>query len=1232
MNWKRIILAATALLSSGAGVLHAAPLSYAAGDLILGFRVSGGTGAGSSYVVNIGPASQFLNGDGTAKATVVTPTLSGIAADLAAQFGANWATRSDLAWSISGTSGYDASGLTSEPVKTLFATKAREITRQALLPATRWQRASTFTQGGPTNAMLGLGTAFAVAPGNPNPNQSTANNAVGYIQQNTGINSYASYQTGGTVENSGPAPGFSYAYFNPSVEGTFASGTSGSVLELHRMRPGTGPGDFLGTLSLSNTGVLTFSPVPAATISLESATASVNENAGKYTIKVVRDGDLSAGATVTLNVAAGTALTGTDFTGAGNTTVTFTAGQNQQIVEVPILDRTTFQGNRTFSASLSGETGGALGVSSQTVTILDQQAQIQFSAASYDVDETAGQVVLTLNRSGNLSQTSTVSVSTASGTATAGTDFTAITAQTFTFNSGDASKTVSIDIPPRDGAQGNRSFSVTASSPSAGTELGAASTATVNIVEGGPGTISFSAATYSITEPASGTATVTVTVNRVGGNEPITATVNRNSVSGGSATAGTDFTATLPADLSWGATDTTPKTVVITVNADQLSEAVETIVLGLTPGTGTPDLGTNASSTVNITSLQHGLVTFSQAAYTGAEGATGDATYTVTVRRTGGSDGAVTAQVTSSGGTAVAGTDYTAVSSTVSWANGETGDKTITVTVKKDSDNTAADTFNLAIGNLTGGLAVGPVGTALFTITEKDDNTGPVVTIVSPKNNAAVSSDNALATVALEAKAVDPVGVNSVVARVNGGAPVNVPLVGASYKINLTGLENGKNTIEVAATDADGNIGRASVVVNVSIVDATTVGAYNGLFEADAEEDAKLAALVNGPSLNHNGLLRVDVTAGQRFTGTVTMAGVRLAIKGMFLSDGKAVFGDGEMAADKIELFKKGIPDDFSLGFLSLDLDKDLNKITGTLTTDPSDAPIITFATVSADQSLYTDKANPVAPFRNVPTTGASALIGPTTDKGNYTVLLQNKQAPNNGYAQSAYPLGDGVGTLVVSPKGTVTIVGRLADGTAVSYSNALSLQNEFPMYVQLYSNRGFIIGNVEFDPTQTNSDAAATVSWFRPTGITTTGNYLAGWKKGIDLDLIASKYAPAAAGNNLLGLTPATSLVLKTSGTLASTQNQGTISALNVVTVGGSVSGQTAAAGLKVTIDTKTGLLKTPSEFLYGAGAVKALVNGAVFQKAKTVQGYFLYAPAKVNPVGTAESGYFEIARPATP
>ena len=1227
MNFNRYMMAAAALLFTSTAGLHAADLTYNPGDLLMGFRVTGGTGLGTSYVVNIGQASQFLSGDGsTGAATVVTPSLNGVATDLAALFGANWATRADLYWSVSGTSSFDAA-VGSEPAKTLIASKERPIPGQVLTSTSRWQRAGVFTQGGPSNAMGALGSAFALKPGNSTPNASTANNPRGLAQTNTDINSYASFQPGGTVENSGPAPGISYAYFNPTIEASFAKGTSGSVLELHRMRPGSGAGDVLGTLTLSDTGTLTFSPLPAPTISLSSATATVNENAGKYSVMVVRDGDVSAGATVTLTVTAGTATVGTDSTAIAPTTVTFTAGQNQQIVEVPILDRPTYQGDRTFTATLTNSSGPALGTTTQTVTIADQQAQVQFSAASADVNEDAGSVLLTLQRIGNLNQTSTVLVSTADGTATSGTDYTALSAQTVTFTAGQTSRTVEIDIADRDGAQGNRSFTITASGPSTGTDLGSAASSTVNIIEGGPGTISFSAATYSVTEPGSGTATVTVTVNRVGGNLPITAEVARTS---GSATPGTDFTATLPATLSWDATDTTPKTVVITVNADQISENVETIVLGLTAGTGTPSLGT-ATATVNITSLQHGVVSFTQARYTGSEAVSGDATYTVTLARSGATAGAVSAVVTSSGGTATAGIDYTAVSSIVSWADGESGNKTVTVTVKKDSDNAAAETFNLGFGTLTGGLAPGAVASAVFTITEKDDNIGPVVKIIAPKAKAAVSA-NGLATVALEATAIDPVGVNTVAAKVNGGTEVNVPLVGSSYKVNLTGLENGKNTIEVAATDADGNIGRASVVVNVSIVDATTVGAYNGLFEADAEEDAKLAALVNGPSLNHNGLLRVDVTAGQRFTGTVTMAGVRLAIKGMFLSDGKAVFGDGEMASDKVELFKKGIPDDFSLGFLSLELDKDLNKITGTLTTDPSDAPIITFATVSADQSLYTDKANPVAPFRNVATTGASALIGPTTDKGNYTVLLQNKQAPNNGYAQSAYPLGDGVGRLVVSPKGTVTIVGRLADGTAVSYSNALSLQNEFPMYVQLYSNRGFIIGNVEFDPTQTNSDAAATVSWFRPTGITTTGNYLAGWKKGIDLDLIASKYAPAAAGNNLLGLTPATSLVLKTSGTLASTQNQGTISALNVVTVGGSVSGQTSAAGLKVTIDTKTGLLKTPSEFLYGTGSVKVLLSGAVFQKAKTVQGYFLYAPAKVNPVGTAESGYFEIARPVTP
>ena len=1220
MNFKRYILAAAAALLGSASGLHADALTYNPGDLLMGFRVTGGTGAGTSYVVNIGQASQFLTGDGSGgSATPVTPTLSGVAADLAALFGANWATRADLFWSVSGTSSFDAA-VGTEPARTLFASKERPVAGQTFASAARWQRAGSFTQGGPSNAMGSLGAAFALKPGNSTPNQSTANNPKGLAQANSEINSYASFQSGGTVENSGPAPGISFAYFNPTIEGSFAKGTSGSVLELHRMRTGSGAGDLLGTFTLSATGTLTFSPVPSPTVSLSSSTGSVSEAAGKYTVVVVRDGDLSAGASVTLAVANGTGLAGTDYTAVAPTTVTFTAGQNQQVVEIPILDRPTYQGDRTFAVSLSGASGGALGVASQTVTIADQQAQIQFSAASSDVDEEAGSIVLTLQRAGNLSQTSTVSVGTSNGTASGGTDFTEVTAQTVTFSAGQSTRTVEIDILPRDGAQGNRSFTVTASAPSAGTELGAPAAATVNIIEGGPGTVSFSAATYSITEPASGTGTLTITVNRLGGNLAIDATVART---GGTAAAGTDFTG-LPATLSWGATETGAKTFDILVAADQISEVVETIVLGLTAGTNTPSLGTSAA-TVGITSRQHGVVSFSQATYAGGEGSTGDATYAVTLTRSGGTDGAVGVTVGSSGGTATAGVDYTAVSSSLTWADGVGGSQTVTVTVKKDADVTAVETFNLVLSSFTGGLQAGGLASAVFTITDKPDTTGPVVKILKPVANAAVSAAG-LATVSLEATAVDPVGVNSVVARVNGGSPVTVPLVGNLYKVDLTGLENGKSTIEVTATDAQGNVGRASAAVSVSIANTAMVGAYNGLFEADAEEDARLAALVNGPSLNHNGLLRVDVTPGQRFTGTVTMAGIKLSIKGLFLSDGTAVFGDGEMSAATFELIKKGVPDDFSLGFLSLQMDAANKRITGTLTTDPDEEDIVTFATVSADQALYTDKVAPAAPFQNVPST----IVG-AADGGNYTVLFQSQTAPNNGYAANAYPRGDGAGTMLVDKKGVVKVVAKLADGTAISYSNALSLQNEFPLYVQIYANKGFIVGNVQFDPSQTSTDATATISWFRPSGFALTGNYLAGWKRGIGLDLVASKYVKPAlnATTNALGLAPATSLLLKTQGALASTVNQGTISAANVVTVGGAVSGQTGANGLKVTLDPLTGLLKAPSEFNYGTGLVKSALVGAVLQKANSVGGYFLYIPSKTAPVGSAESGYFEIARP---
>lgn len=97
---------------------------------------------------------------------------------------------------------------------------------------------------------------------------------------------------------------------------------------------------------------------------------------------------------------------------------------------------------------------------------------------------------------------------------------------------------------------------------------------------------------------------------------------------------------------------------------------------------------------------QPGSIQFSAPAYTAAEG---QATATITVTRTGGSSGAVSAALTTSNGTANAGQDYTAVNQVVTFADGDAAGKTITILITDDALVESAETINLTLSNPTGG-------------------------------------------------------------------------------------------------------------------------------------------------------------------------------------------------------------------------------------------------------------------------------------------------------------------------------------------------------------------------------------------------------------------------------------------------------------------------------------------------------------------------------------------------
>lgn len=118
-----------------------------------------------------------------------------------------------------------------------------------------------------------------------------------------------------------------------------------------------------------------------------------------------------------------------------------------------------------------------------------------------------------------------------------------------------------------------------------------------------------------------------------------------------------------------------------------------------------------------------GSLSFTQTNYTVAEGV---GTATISVTRSGGSSGAVSADwSTVAGGSATVVDDYAAASGTVSWLAGESGAKTFTVTIVDDAVSESDETINLALSNLTGGATAGANQTSTITISDNEPPVAP---------------------------------------------------------------------------------------------------------------------------------------------------------------------------------------------------------------------------------------------------------------------------------------------------------------------------------------------------------------------------------------------------------------------------------------------------------------------------------------------------------------------------
>ncbi len=202
-------------------------------------------------------------------------------------------------------------------------------------------------------------------------------------------------------------------------------------------------------------------------------------------------------------------------------------------------------------------------------------------------------------------------------------------------------------------------------------------------------------------------------------------------------------------------------------------------------------------------------LSFAATTVNGTEGGTA----VVTVTRFGDTSGTSSVDVVATGGSASAGSDFTGLPVTITFAPGETT-KTVTVTLSEDTTIEGSETVTLGFANVTGGVA-GKLNVATINLADNDfpDTTAPTVTI----NQAAGQTDPAFGSpVTFTVVFSEPVtGFTSTDVPLSGtaasGATTVVSGSGATYTVTVTVTNSGTLTAAIPAGAANDSAGNASL-------------------------------------------------------------------------------------------------------------------------------------------------------------------------------------------------------------------------------------------------------------------------------------------------------------------------------------------------------------------------------------------------------------------------------------
>ncbi|WP_222843474.1 beta strand repeat-containing protein [Roseivirga misakiensis] len=578
------------------------------------------------------------------------------------------------------------------------------------------------------------------------------------------------------------------------------------------------------TLTINNGdgALVTINNDDAATLAIDDVT--MNEGASgtaTYTFTTTLTGDLDQAFTVDYATQDGTATTAdSDYTAAtGTLNFAGTNGETQSF-SVSVNGDDKVELDEAFSVLLSNLQAGGKNLTITDDTgagTLTNDDNAVVTIADISQAENGGDITVTAILDNAVQGGFTLDVNTTDGTATAGSDYTAVTSQTLTFV-GTAGEMQTFTISPTADAIVEADENLTVSMGNL-----ANTGVTVDISDG---------ATISITNDDEAIFTITdANSNENGsGNEDdgaITMVITLDKAvdigfdvrvrsQASSATEGTDYTV-LDETLTFSGTVGETKTFTVIPTADQILEADEVLDVGIfstTLDNNVRDRNIDDQATVTITNDDAASLAITDV--TIAEGNSGITTFTFDVTLTGAVDQQVMVDYTTADGTATtADSDYTAASGTLTF-NGTDGEvQQITVDITGDMTEESDEDFTVTLSNVADGNKGVTIATATGTgiLTNEDDNTAPSGYSVNFDDNLIISTELTSSTITMAGAEVGTT-YNFTISSAGGGTNVTGTgtIATATDQItlgDLTGLGDGTLTISLELTDGFSNTGSA---------------------------------------------------------------------------------------------------------------------------------------------------------------------------------------------------------------------------------------------------------------------------------------------------------------------------------------------------------------------------------------------------------------------------------------